>query len=170
MKGNAPQSEIEELAPQFVSETVSCLKELNSMGKPESDEELQERIDQYFAFCERTGNRPGVETLCLALHITRTTLFRWGAGIDCSVQRREIISNAKQFIAGFLEQSVLRGKISPPSGIFMLKNWLNYKDTLSFENTVESYEHNYKPTETAQQIIDKYKSYAQIELSDNEED
>ena len=30
-----------------------------------------------------------------------------------------------------------RGKISPPSGIFLLKNWLNYKDTLSFENNVE---------------------------------
>ena len=31
-----------------------------------------------------------------------------------------------------------RGKISPPSGIFLMKNWLNYKDTISFENTVDT--------------------------------
>ena len=28
---------------------------------------------------------------------------------------------------------MLCGKISPPSGIFLLKNWANYRDTLSFE-------------------------------------
>ena len=94
------------------------------------------RIDDYFSFCERSGIRPGIETLCLSLHISRTTLFRWSNGIECSSDRQEIVQSAKSFIGAFIEQCMLGGKISPPSGIFLMKNWLNYKDTISFEESV----------------------------------
>ena len=78
----------------------------------------------------------------MALHISRTTLFNWNAGINCNAERQEIIGRAKSFIAAFLEQSMTRGKISPPSGIFLMKNWLNYKDTISFESSVQTVEDN----------------------------
>ena len=137
-KHQFPQQQVDDLEPEFVSEVVGSLKELNDMGKPVTNEELSKRIDEYFSFCQRTGTRPGIESLCLALHISRTTLFNWNAGISCDPERQEIISRAKSFIAAFLEQSMTRGKISPPSGIFLMKNWLNYKDTISFENTVDT--------------------------------
>lgn len=137
-KNNFPQAGLENLEPEFVAEVVQSLRELNEMGKPKTDEEVKDRIDKYFEFCQRTGNRPGIESLCMALHISRTTLFHWNAGVNCSAYRQEIINNAKGFIASFLEQVVMRGRISPPSGIFLMKNWLNYKDTISFENTVET--------------------------------
>lgn len=136
--GRVPQELLSDLEPEFVSETVASLRELHELGRPETNQELAERIDQYFDFCQRTGNRPGIETLCLALHITRTTLFNWNAGITCDAERQQIIESAKAFIAAFLEQSITRGKISPPSGIFLMKNWLNYKDTLSFESSVDT--------------------------------
>ena len=56
--------------------------------------------------------------------------------MGCSEHRQELINRAKGFIAAFMEQAMTRGKISPPSGIFLMKNWLNYKDTISFENAV----------------------------------
>lgn len=135
-KQQFPQQQIDDLEPDFVSMVVGSLRELNDLGKPVTDEELENRIDEYFKFCQRTGNRPGVETLCFALHISRTTLFNWNAGLGCGEYRQELISRAKGFIAAFMEQAMTRGKISPPSGIFLMKNWLNYKDTISFENTV----------------------------------
>ena len=136
-KQQFPQQQIDELEPDFVSNVVESLRELNDLGKPITDEELGNRINEYFKFCQRTGNRPGIETLCFALHISRTTLFNWNAGLGCSENRRELINRAKGFIAAFMEQAMTRGKISPPSGIFLMKNWLNYKDTVSFENVVD---------------------------------
>lgn len=133
---NFPQAGVDKLEPEFVTDVVQSLRELNELGKPKTDNEVEQRIDEYFKFCQRTGNRPGIESLCLALHISRTTLFHWNAGIGCSEERKEMINQAKSFIAAFLEQSMTRGKISPPSGIFLMKNWLNYKDTISFENTI----------------------------------
>lgn len=141
-KQQFPQQQVDDLEPEFVSEVVGSLRELNELGKPETNEELSQRIDDYFSFCQRTGTRPGIESLCLALHISRTTLFNWNAGINCDAERQEIISRAKSFIAAFLEQSMTRGKISPPSGIFLMKNWLNYKDTISFESSVQTVEDN----------------------------
>lgn len=154
-KNNYPSQQLSDLPDDFVQETVQSLKQLNDMGKPETDTEVQERIDQYFQFCEDSGCRPGIESLCLSLHVSRTTLFNWVHGVGCSQERQQIAERAKSFIGAFLEQSVLRGKISPPSGIFIMKNWLGYRDTISFEdaakNSVES-----RPQQTAQQIAAKY--------------
>ena len=161
---NFPQSGIDELNPEFVSDVVSSLKELNDLGKPETDEELEMRIHEYFDFCQRTGCRPGIESLCLALHISRTTLFNWNAGINCSKDRQEIIVQAKSFIAAFLEQSMTRGKIAPPSGIFLMKNWLNYKDTISFENDTENNDTWGRPQQTSEEIAAQYMEYAEINM------
>ena len=135
-RNNYPQGELEEIEPIAVKQMITSLKELHDQGRPKTDEEVKNRIDEYFLFCERSSLRPGVEALCLALHISRTTLFRWHQGEDCSPYRQEIIQSAKAFIAAFLEQSLLSGKISPPSGIFLAKNWLGYKDTISLEENV----------------------------------
>ena len=154
-KSNYPTAQLGDLEPDFVAETIENLRQLNNMGKPKTDKELTERIDQYFQFCQNTGNRPGIESLCMSLCITRTTLFNWNNGINCTQERQEIIIKAKAFIASFMEQAVLRGKINPASGIFLMKNWLNYKDSYSFEEATETKHYN-EPTQTAQQIAVKY--------------
>lgn len=132
-KNNFPQGKLEDLPKETVKDMVTSLKELHSMGKPDTNDDLKDRIDKYFAFCESVGFRPGVESLCLALHISRVTLFNWAKGIGCDEERKEIVESAKAFIAAFLEQTVLAGKISPPSGIFLLKAWLSYSDNISLE-------------------------------------
>lgn len=47
-----------------------------------------------------------------------------------------MIQSAKAFIGAFIEQAMLGGKISPPSGIFLMKNWLSYKDAISIEESI----------------------------------
>lgn len=135
-KNNYPQAGLDDLEPAAVQHIVSSLKELHDKGRPQTDEELKQRIDEYFSFCERSSIRPGIESLCMSLHISRTTLFRWSNGIDCSSYKQELIQSAKSFIGAFIEQAMLCGKISPPSGIFLMKNWLNYKDTISLEEAM----------------------------------
>ena len=152
VKNNYPQSGLDDLEPKVVHHFVSSLKELYDMGRPQTDAEVEQRIEDYFLFCERSNIRPGIETLCLSLHISRTTLFRWGKGIDCSNQRQEMVQSAKSFIGAFIEQCMLGGKISPPSGIFLMKNWLNYKDTISLEENTPQEEGQRRRVLTAAEL------------------
>ncbi len=133
MAGKGAQGQLTEMNPEKVRAIIHNLKELYDMGRPQDNEELRERIDAFFEFCEQSSVRPGVQALCTALHVSRTTLFRWSNGEDCDRERQEIISMAKSFIDSFLEQVTLSGQISPPVGIFLLKNWCSYKDTVSIE-------------------------------------
>ena len=126
------------------------------MGKPETNSELKERIDMFFGFCEESNVRPGVQALCTALHISRTTLFRWSNGEDCDKERQEIIGMAKSFIDSFLEQITLSGQVSPPVGIFLLKNWCSYKDTVSLEDASNTVQHSAITTRTPEEIAARY--------------
>ena len=124
MAGKAPQTQLEVMNPEKTRAIIHSLRQLYDMGKPETNLELKERIDMFFQFCEDSSVRPGVQALCTALHISRTTLFRWSNGEDCDRERQEIVSMA------------LSGQVSPPVGIFLLKNWCSYKDTVSIEESM----------------------------------
>lgn len=131
---NGKLKELEAQQPEAVKQVVSSLRELNALGKPKTDQEVKQRIDDYFEFCERSSLRPGIESLCCALHITRQTLFRWSKGESCSQERQEIIQNAKTFVTAFIEQASLGNRLNPATSIFLLKNWANYRDTVSFDS------------------------------------
>lgn len=134
-KNNFPNGQIDAIDKPVVQQMVTDLKQLHDMGRPETDQQVKERIDQYFELCQITSIRPGIESLCLALHITRQTLFNWGNGSGCSKQRQELAQSAKAFIAAYIEQASLSGRLNPASSIFLLKNWCSYKDSYSFETT-----------------------------------
>lgn len=135
---NLPHSQLKRATtqdPETVKDIILSLQDLNAKGKPETDTELNERIEQYFNFCGQSSIKPGVESLCLALHISRTTFFRWSHGEDCSKKRMEIIQQAHACINAFMEQALLNGKINPVSAIFLMKNVAGYKDAISFEQS-----------------------------------
>ena len=134
VKSNFPTRQLEDLPSDVVKTTVKSLSDLYQMGKPETDAEVQERIDKYFAFCEASSLRPGIESLALSLCVSRTTLFNWQNGIGCSKERQDIIIKAKLFVSAFLEQIMLNNKVYPGTGIFLLKNWCNYRDAVEIES------------------------------------
>ena len=131
-KGYAP-AQLDSIKPQKSQEITQSIMELNRLGKPKNNADLEKRIDDYIAFCGKSSLRPGIETLCCALDISRTTFFRWTHGEDCDKERQDIIIKARQKIHAFLEQAVMTGAINPVSGIFLMKNWMGYKDTYSLE-------------------------------------
>lgn len=129
-KSNLPTNGLDDVSADFASNTIKSLNDLYNMGRPNSDDEVEQRIDEYFRFCEQSSVRPGVESLGLALSVSRTAIWNWEHGIDCSARRQELIIKAKSFITAYIEQCMLSNKMFPGSAIFMLKNWAGYKDTV----------------------------------------
>lgn len=131
---NLPNTKLSMIDGQeFVSETIGSLRELSEMGKPQTLVELEARINAYFDFCAERNLRPGIEALALALSVTRTTLWLWCRGENCSREWSEVCTHARQLIVAFLEAANMAGKINPASAIFALKNWANYSDTVQYE-------------------------------------
>ena len=163
MAGKSPQGQLTEMNPAKVKAIIHSLRELYDMGKPETNTELKERIDMFFQFCEDSNIRPGIQTLCTALHISRTALFRWTNGENCDKERQEIIEMAKSFIDSFLEQVTISGQVSPPVGIFLLKNWCSYKDTISLEDATNSTQHRTITARTPEEIAARYGIVSSVE-------
>lgn len=147
---NFPQAKITreiQSANGFVKKTVSCITELAQYGKPRNEEELKQRIRQYFDFCADSEFRPCVESLALSLGVDRSTFWRWcNRDIDVSEEWSDICKVARQSIVAFIESSAISGHLSPPIAIFALKNLANWKDTISFEDATpkDSSKHRYK--------------------------
>lgn len=132
---NTPQNALKTVPGEKVRVIITDLLQLHEMGKPETDAEVEARISQYFQLCRETSIRPGVESLAAALHIDRTTLWRWEQGEGCSQRRTEAVQGAKSMISAFIEQASLQGALNPVTSIFLMKNWMKYQDNYSFEGS-----------------------------------
>lgn len=132
--GGLPQKKVNEISG--TGEIMNDLTELLPETKlePSDNEELKRRIQKAIEYCKETDVRLGVETLCLAVGVSRQTFWRWSCGVDCSKERQEIVLQAKQLIAGTLEQMHLQGRLNPVSAIFLSKNWMGYTDKYEVEN------------------------------------
>lgn len=87
-------------------------------------------------------------------------LWNWSKGAGCSSRRQELISKAKAFITAYIEQSLLSSRIFPATGIFLLKNWANYRDSVS----VEPVENNsIYPTMSKEEIAARHASYIDMQ-------
>ncbi len=136
-RGKPPQAVLDDMQPDKVQQITLSLIELGNLGKCRTDTEVDQRIEQYFDLCSQKKIRPGVESLSYALSISRKTFYAWSKGIGCSEYRQEQILKAKGLISAFVEQAFLSGQINPVSGIFLLKNWSGYRDTVSIEDATE---------------------------------
>lgn len=156
-KTNLPPGQLETLPAEAAQEIITNLRQLHDMGIPETDDEVETRLDQYFTFCQEHSFRPGIETLALSLHVSRQTIYNWGKGIKCSPRRQQLIESAKSFVAGFIEQAALSGRLNPATYIFLAKNWLSYRDNYSLESASESTD--YVPSVTREEITRRAEMY-----------
>lgn len=132
-KNNFPTGQLENIPAEYTKEMVGSLMQLYSKGKPKTDEEVRQRLNDFFQFCDNSCIRPGIEVMALSLSVSRQTLCNWENGINCSKERQEIIIQAKLFCTSFLEQLMLHNKVFPGTGCFFLKNWAHYQDSISID-------------------------------------
>lgn len=135
-QSNYPGAEVSRLSgKEFTGECVDSLMELSSKGKPQTLDELNNRISDYFQFCSDKRFRPGVESLCLSMNISRMTFWNWRNGKRGEAWA-DACETALQQIVTFLEQAMLTGNVNPATGIFLLKNVAGYRDEISFSESV----------------------------------
>jgi hypothetical protein len=92
-----------------------------------TDEEVEERIFQYFIYCGDNGVLPTVEGMALALGVHRQTIYDWETGKACP-SRGIIIKRAKEAIAEIDAQLVAQNKLPQVAYIFRAKNYYGMSD------------------------------------------
>lgn len=90
--------------------------------------QVEERIGLYFKHCADNDRRPQIIGLCNWLGINRDTLNMWVRGETRSSTHTDIIKKAYAVMEEMWTDYMQYGKISPPTAIFLAKNWYGYKD------------------------------------------
>ena len=103
-----------------------------SWGLPPIDisdpKQVEQRIGEYFKYCADNDRRPQVVGLCNWLGISRQTLNEWKNGDVRTATHGDIIKKAYGMLEEMWIDYMQTGKVSPPTGIFLSKNWFNYRD------------------------------------------
>ena len=105
---------------------------LASWGLPPIDisdpKQVEERIGMYFQYCVDNDRRPQVVGMCNWLGVSRETLNTWVRGEMRGPTHSDIVKRAYSIMEEMWADYMTYGKISPPTGIFLAKNWYGYKD------------------------------------------
>lgn len=97
-----------------------------------TDEDVLERIKEFFEKCAESGEFPTVEKLCVALGYTRKTLCEWEKGSK-GQHRAILIQQAKEALASIDSDLVQQGKIPAVPYIFRSKNYYGMADVQKVE-------------------------------------
>lgn len=157
-RGNAPQTrpaitdENREIIRQFLKESLVAYK----MPKVQSDQELAERIGEYFDLCADRGQFPTVEEMSLFTGYTPQHLncIQRGDYPGFSPETKNIIANSKAYLASFDAKMAATGKMNFLTYCFRAKN---------FYDMVDKQEHVLTPNQplgaatTPEEIASKYK-------------
>ena len=106
---------------------------IRSFRKPKvtSDDELMERITEYFKECVESGQMPTIEEMQLQCGYN----YRWFWDVEhgrrtsgFSPQTKEIVADAKEAIRTFDAKLVMNGMVNPIVYIFRAKNYYGMRD------------------------------------------
>ena len=120
---------------EWTGDTIKSIRDLSIKGKPANIEELEERLDQFFEFCQLNNLRPGIELMSSALGIDRRTFWTWCNG-SRGKEWGHVCSQAKQLLISFTEQAGLQGRLNPATFCFTMKNYAGWKDSISFDEAL----------------------------------
>lgn len=109
------------IARQLLRETLEAYRQ----PKVKSDEELAQRISDYFAKCAETGQIPTVEEMALSTGYSISTVWDWEVGRNkgFSPETSEIIKKAKDFMKSFDAKLVTSGALNFLTYCFRAKNY-----------------------------------------------
>lgn len=90
--------------------------------------QVEHRIGEYFQHCADNDRKPQIVGLCNWLGINRNTLNEWLNGVTRKATHGDIVKKAVSFIEEMWMDNMQNGRTNPAAGIFLAKNWFQYKD------------------------------------------
>ena len=154
-RSNYPNAQAVKAEPGEISAIVGKMSHLRELERPQTDQEVEERVKYFFQWCIDNDVRPGVELMALSLGTTRQTLWNWQQE---GGRKGEIITLAKQMLAALIENWGQTGKINPAALCFIMKNNFGYSDNVTIEAV-----QNPERVRTIEEIAAKYKPCSQNE-------
>lgn len=113
-----------------------------SLSLPEIDvsdpQQVEQRINQYFDFCEQNDRKPNMIGMANWLGVDRATVNSWKTGEYRSETHLPVIKRAVDILEELWVDYMLNGKVNPGSGIFLGKNMFQYKDVADIVVTPKS--------------------------------
>lgn len=117
-------------------------------------EQVQQRLSDYFRHCAENDRRPQIIGMCNWLGISRDTLNKWKNGEVRNSTHTDIIKRAYDLMEEMWTDYMTNGKISPPTGIFLAKNWYGYKDVADVVVTPNNPLQDMRPDDAKQRLLD----------------
>ena len=118
------------LVSQLLTEVLREYKQ----PKVQNDDELQQRLDDYFQRCAMTGQVPTVEEMVMSTGYAYATVYDWETGRRHGFSDRtaEIIKKAKDFLKTFDAKLVVSGKLNFLAYCFRAKNYYGMSDKTEY--------------------------------------
>ena len=152
IKHMVEKTEKAEEISRIVSESVQYF----NRKRPENNEELIDRLNEYFRECIVKGQIPTVEDMALSLGVTRQILYNWETRGD-NYERMEIVKKAKEVLAGIDAKLVSEGKIPQVTYIFRAKNYFGMRDQtqISFDQSQDKLEESMDEERLRQKYLNR---------------
>lgn len=114
----------------LVSKLLTEVLVEHKQPKVKSDEELAERLNDYFRRCAMNGQVPTVEEMCMSTGYTYWTCYDWETGRNkgFSPETSHIIKKAKDVLKTFDAKLVISGKLNFLAYCFRAKNYYGMVD------------------------------------------
>ena len=104
-------------------------------------DDIEEKIENYFSYCNENSKPFTMSGLALFLDCSRTTLYNYDKELvkfkdmseDDKLRIMNAVKRAKRMVEAYQEEQLFIGK-SPVGTIFSLKNNFNWKDTQEINN------------------------------------
>lgn len=118
------------LVSRLLTETLREYKQ----PKVKSDDELRDRLNDYFKRCAESGQIPTVEEMAMCTGYTQATVWDWEMGRNhgFSGSTSEIIKKAKEFLKTFDAKLVISGKLNFLAYCFRAKNYYGMSDKTEY--------------------------------------
>ena len=108
------------------------IRKMGQQGKPKTQVDMQDRINDYFQLCQSYGLNPTVEGLALAVDYDRRSLFDIQNG-KANLPFSDIVKKAKDFIANYDAILAASNKMNSAVYCFRSKNFYGMKDVQQVE-------------------------------------
>lgn len=149
-----------------IGNAIRKLLPIYKMPRVKSDEELEERLADFFTYCANNDVVPTVEAMWMYCGYYRGWAYdiESGRSKGFSSDTSVIVKKAKEFLSGYDAEMVATGKLNPVVYIFRGKNYYGLKDQQEVNLTANS-----SDDVNADDIRDKYiKEHYPIETSAKE--